>query len=790
MRAGVDDAAPHRPRRPGRRSTWRSTSARCSRRRCVITGRTSGATAAAFTDYVMATLADPTLPARHAALLRLIRAWRNHGLDPPCRRLRGPPPSRHGGRAGGHLQPRRPAVPGPRGQPPAVLPQGAARGAAAHVRRLRRDHRRTSINLARWDAAHPAEAEIPFKPARVVLQDFTGVPAVVDLAAMRSAIAALGGDPRRINPLHPGRPGHRPLGAGRRLRRARRARREHAAGVRAQPRALRAPQVGPAGVRDLPVVPPGTGIVHQVNLEYLARGVFSAPDGDGSVAFPDTLVGTDSHTTMINGLGVVGWGVGGIEAEAVMLGQPLSMLLPEVVGFRLTGRLPRGRHRHRPRPHGHPDPAQAGRGRQVRRVLRPRPVGDLAARPGHHRQHGPRVRRHHGLLPGRRGDAALPARAPAAPRDARRPGRALRQGAGALPHRRRRPTPTSPTSSSSTSAAVEPSPGRAQAPPGPRRPRRRQGRLPGGARRPRRSSAASACRPSRSRPRPRVETPRRRAPSSRHGAVVIAAITSCTNTSNPSVMLAAGLLAKKAVERGLTVPPLRQDQPRARLARGHRLPRRAPGCTPYLEQLGFHVVGYGCTTCIGNSGPLPEPVAAAITEQRPGGRRGALRQPQLRGPHQPATSGPTTWPRRRWSSPTPWPARVDIDLTTEPLGTRPEGPAGLPARPLADQPTSSRAVLDQAGDPETFRRLYADLNAFNPEWNAIPVAEGPAVRLGGRLHLHPGAAVLRRPAGRAPAPIGPIAGARVLALLGDSVTTDHISPAGSIATDSARPAAT
>ena len=295
-------------------------------------------------------------------------------------------------------------------------------------------------DLANWTASRgvlaPGDSgvEVPFKPARVVLQDFTGVPCVVDLAAMRAAMKRLGGDPKKINPLVPvdlvidhsvqvddfGT--DQALDLNIELEFARN--RERYEFLR----------WGQKAFDNFRVVPPGTGIVHQVNLEYLAKCVFLRDDHAGKVALPDSLVGTDSHTTMINGLGVVGWGVGGIEAEGVMLGQPIYMLMPEVVGLKLTGELPAGRDGDRPGAHRHADSSQARRGGQVRRVLRRRRVDDVAGRPGDDRQHGAGIRRDDGLLPGRRRDAALPA--PHRPHEGGgRARRALHQGAGAVPHR-------------------------------------------------------------------------------------------------------------------------------------------------------------------------------------------------------------------------------------------------------------------------------------------------------------------------------------------------------------------
>ena len=305
--------------------------------------------------------------------------------------------------------------------------------------------------LAGWDPKAAPSREIAFMPARVLLQDFTGVPAVVDLAAMRDAMVKMGGDPKRINPLQPvelvidhsvqvdeyGTAAAFLINAGKELERNR----ERYAFLR----------WGQTAFGNFRVVPPDTGIVHQVNLEYLARVVMEG-DVDGErYLYPDTLVGTDSHTTMINGLGVLGWGVGGIEAEAAMLGQPVSMLIPQVVGFRLSGSAARGDHGDRPRAHRHPDAAQAGRRRQVRRVLRPRPRQPAARRPRHDRQHGARVRRHLRHLPGRPGRARLPRLHRPHPRGGG-DRRGLHEGAGALPHAPTPRPPSTPTSSSSTSA--------------------------------------------------------------------------------------------------------------------------------------------------------------------------------------------------------------------------------------------------------------------------------------------------------------------------------------------------
>ena len=436
------------------------------------------------------------------------------------------------------------------------------------------------------------------------------MPAVVDLAAMRDAIAELGGDPARINPLIPAElvidhSVQVDVFASRaRLRAQRRAR------VRAQPRALRVPALGPARRSATSrSCRPGTGICHQVNLEYLARVV---EDRDG-VAFPDTLVGTDSHTTMVNGLGVLGWGVGGIEAEAAMLGEPLSMLVPQVVGFRLARPAARGRDRDRPRAHRDRAAAQDRRRRQVRRVLRRRARRADRRRPRDAREHVARVRRDLRLLPGRRADARLPAAdgpaAPSASRSSRRTARRTCSGTSRAHHPTysqvveldlgdvepslagpRRPQDRVPLARAKESFlealdtfGVEPDengagaetfpasdPTTEQAPGGPPRARARRGR---------------GRRPGRAPRSVRVSLDGEEFELD-HGAVVIAAITSCTNTSNPQVMIAAGLLAKKAVELGLRRAPVGEVVARARLARRHRLLRaRRPADLPRRARL-------------------------------------------------------------------------------------------------------------------------------------------------------------------------------------------------------------
>ena len=463
--------------------------------------------------------------------------------------------------------------------------------------------------LAGWSAAAPAEVEVPFKPARVVLQDFTGVPAMVDLAAMRSAMKRLGGDPKKINPLIPADLviDHSVQvdvfasadALSRNMEYEFQRNRERYEFLRWGQKAL----------DNFRVVPPGVGIVHQVNLEFLAKCVFLRQDARGPLAIPDTLVGTDSHTTMINGLGVLGWGVGGIEAEAAMLGQPLYMLMPEVIGFELTGQLPTGA-------------TATDLVLTVTEILRKEGVvgkfveyfgpgvstmklADRATLANMAPEYGATM----GFFP--IDDQTL--------RYLRETGRSddeldlverytkaqqlFRTDAG--------PAPTYTKRLSLDLAGIEPSLA------GPKRP---QDRVPLGAMKPgfhrsleaplnQRGFALSGDDLKRTAP----VRDNGRSTTIGHGAVVIAAITSCTNTSNPSVMLAAGLLAKKAVEKGLNVPP----HVKTSLAPGSRVVTdylQRAGLDEDLEKIGFHTVGYGCMTCIGNSGPLPEAVAEAVAE--------------------------------------------------------------------------------------------------------------------------------------------------------------------------------
>ena len=631
-------------------------------------------------------------------------------------------------------------------------------------------------NLASWNAASPAQVEIPFKPARVVLQDFTGVPAVVDLAAMRSAMQRLGGNPKRINPLIPvdlvidhsvqvDRFGSADS-LGQNMEFEFRRNRERYEFLRWGQRAF----------DNFRVVPPAVGIIHQVNLEFLAKCVFLRDDGDGPVAVPDTLVGTDSHTTMINGLGVLGWGVGGIEAEAVMLGQPLYMLLPEVIGFEITGRLPAGS-------------SATDLVLMVTQILRKEGVVNKLVE-----YFGP------GVSAMRLADRATVANmAPEYgattgffPIDdqtlqyLRETGRTDAEVAlvdrytkqQQLFRRDGDPVPNYTKVLHLDLSTVEPSLA------GPKRP---QDRVPLTA--VKRAFLESLRTPVSQRGFGLTEKEiQHTAPVTAdghtetigHGAVAIASITSCTNTSNPSVMLAAGLLAKKAVAKGLQVKP----HVKTSLAPGSRVVTdylEKTGLDKALDQLGFQTVGYGCMTCIGNSGPLPEPVAKAITDGNlvaaavlsgnrnfegrisPLVKANYLASPALVVAY--ALAGTTT-----------------LDLTTEPLGT---GSDGRPVY-LADiWPTTDEveaAVIEAIG-PEMFRRRYANVFESNPQWNAIRVSESelfPWDDASTYIQEPPFLQGLKAE----PEAIRPIRGARVLAALGDSVTTDHISPAGSIAATS------
>jgi aconitate hydratase A / 2-methylisocitrate dehydratase len=620
------------------------------------------------------------------------------------------------------------------------------------------------LRLARW-RPHQDPQEIAFMPSRVLLQDFTGVPAVVDLAAMRSAARRLGGDPSRINPVVP---------ADLVI--------DHSVQVdsfgsatafstnvaleyernRERYTLLKWAQGAFHGFR---VVPPAQGICHQVNLEFLASVVHFQEQGDDWLAYPDTLVGTDSHTTMVNGLGVLGWGVGGIEAEAVMLGQPYYMLVPEVVGMRLSGRLP----------------ARATATDlvlTVTEILRKKGVVGKFVE-----FFGPGI-----------GSLALPDRATVSnmspeygataayfPVDGETlsylgmTGRkkdhidlveryCREQG---LFHNPEAPEPQYSDVVELNMDAVEPSVA------GPRRP---QDRIPlakvkeqfvADLEKKYGKESAAGCRESEKR--------------LLDGAVVIAAITSCTNTSNPSVMIGAGLLARKAVARGLTVPP----HVKTSLAPGSRVVVDylvKAGLMEPLEALGFHVVGFGCTTCIGNSGPLPEPVRTVVEEQNlvvaavlSGNRNFEARiHGQVRANY---LASPILVVAYALAG------RVDLDITEEPLGFDPQGkPVHL--RELWPEPEEIQAVVGKSIASKMFTDRYARIDQGDKNWQDLSVLKG------GSYQWDPGSTYIQEPPFfaeiRLADPPSPkdIEGARVLVMVGDSVTTDHISPAGSIPEDS------
>jgi aconitate hydratase len=655
--------------------------------------------------------------------------------------------------------------------------------------------------LAAWNKNSKPDKEIAFTPSRVLLQDFTGVPCVVDLAAMRDAMRQLGGDPALINPLQPvelvidhsvqvdefGNPNALEMNALLEFQRNK----ERYSFLR----------WGQTGFRNLAIVPPDTGIVHQVNLECLARVVFVNESPGKRQAYPDTLVGTDSHSTMINGLGVLGWGVGGIEAEAAMLGQPVSMLIPLVVGVKLTGRLREG--------------ATA-----TDLVLT---VTEML------RKHGVVGKFVEYFGPGLR-DLALADRATIAnmspeygatcgifPIDKETlrylhlTGRSEEQIALVEAYARQQglfhdeKTPEAEYSELLTLdlATVEPSLA------GPKRPQDRvvlsqaaesfNNALPS-LMKPK-SAANAATSPTLNNKTTRehweqeggspaaigVEDPNvhEHAPAQvkdalKHGSVVIAAITSCTNTSNPSVLIGAGLLAKKAVEKGLTVPPWVKTS----LAPGSKVVRDyldKAGLMPYLEKLKFHLVGYGCTTCIGNSGPLPEEVSKTIDEKElvvasvlsgnrnfEGRINSEVRANYLMSPPLVVAFALA--------------GRIDVDLRKDPIGKGRDGQLVY----LADLWPASREIeetIQQSISSDMFTKSYGDVFKGDERWRGLTVPKGETY-----AWEHDSTYIRRAPyfddMDVKPAPVEEIKQARVLAALGDSVTTDHISPAGSIKKDS------
>ena len=637
--------------------------------------------------------------------------------------------------------------------------------------------------VARWEPRAEPNVEIAFMPGRVLLQDFTGVPAVADLAAMRDAMAAMGSDAARINPLQPaelvidhsvqvdeyGSAAALLINAEREFERN-------------EERYLFL-RWGQTAFENFRVVPPATGIVHQVNLEYLARGVMHSRNGHAEppFAYPDTLVGTDSHTTMINGLGVLGWGVGGIEAEAAMLGQPIAMLVPQVVGFRLVGALPEGttatdlvlRVTEMLRSHGVVGKFVEffGPGLAELRLADRATIANMAP------EYGATC----GIFPIDR----------AAIDYLRFTGRSEAQvelveaycREQGLFHDQDTPEAEYSDTLELDLATVEPSLA------GPRRPQDRVplsevkdsflGQLPQLSTRGGGLPVLDGDGRGDAVPAADDAGDAGEAAGITDGSVVIAAITSCTNTSNPSVMLAAGLLAKKAVEAGLRTRPWVKTS----LAPGSKVVTdylAEAGLTAYLEELGFHTVGYGCTTCIGNSGPLPAATSAAIAE-------GELVTVSVLSGNRNFEGRISSEVRANYLASPPLvvayalAGRIDVDLYNEPLADGPGGPVYL--RDIWPAQGDIQAALENSLRPEMFTRQYSDVFAGSEAWQALDVPAGQT------FDWQDDSTYVKQPPffanmPRQPEPVRDITGARVLALLGDTVTTDHISPAGPISPDS------
>ncbi len=648
--------------------------------------------------------------------------------------------------------------------------------------------------LANWDAKAAPSREIAYMPARVLMQDFTGVPAIVDLAAMRDAIKTLGGDPERVNPLVP---------AELVIDHSVQVDEYGAAGAFATNTLLEFQRNreryaflkwGQTAFRNFSAVPPGMGICHQVNLEYLARVVFTKEMDGELLAYPDTVVGTDSHTTMINGLGVLGWGVGGIEAEAAMLGQPVSMLVPQVVGYKLTGKLPEGA-------------TATDLVLTVTQALRKLGVvgkfvefygPGIAALPLADRATISNTAPEYGATCG-----IFPVDAETL-RYLKLTGRSEEQIAlveayykeQGLFHTAESPEAEYTQTLELDLGTVEPSVA------GPKRPQDRvllkdaaqsfAEQLPNllaptakplGARtakaweRKAVTDAALAEKP----PLHVTTTVKERfnvdpGPYLDHGSVVIAAITSCTNTSNPSVMVAAGILAKKAVEKGLSVPPWVKTS----LAPGSRVVTdyyQKAGLLPYLEKLRFNVVGYGCTTCIGNSGPLPADVSKSIDEH------GLVAVSVLSG-NRNFEGRVNVDVRANYLMSPPLvvafalAGRIGHNFETDPLGNDKNGkPVYL--RDIWPTQKEVAEAIEKGVNSEGFRREYASVSKGDANWQGLSFPTGEVYQ------WEPGSTYIRQAPyfdgmGKRPAPVEDIAGARVLAVLGDSVTTDHISPAGAI----------
>ncbi|MEV4617302.1 aconitate hydratase AcnA [Asanoa sp. NPDC049573] len=659
--------------------------------------------------------------------------------------------------------------------------------------------------LAGWDADADPSVEIQFTPARVLMQDFTGVPCVVDLATMREAVRDLGGDATKVNPLAPAELviDHSVIADlfGREDAFARNVELEYQRN-RERYQFLR---WGQTAFNEFKVVPPGTGIVHQVNIEYLARTIMER----NGQAYPDTVVGTDSHTTMVNGLGVVGWGVGGIEAEAAMLGQPVSMLIPRVVGFKLSGEMPAGTTAtdlvltitEMLRKHGVVGKFVEFYGPGVAAV----PLANRATIGNMSPEYGSTI----AIFPI---DAETINYLTLTGRDAQQvalvEAYAKEQGLWHDPERE----PAYSERLELDLGTIEPSLA------GPKRP---QDRVPLASAKPIFRSvltdyvgqsgpadeASEESFPASDPPANEVDDPAdqptdyesaARGADGRaskpvrvtgddgteyeldHGAVVIAAITSCTNTSNPQVMIGAALLARNAVDKGLN----RKPWVKTTLAPGSKVVMdyyERAGLTPYLEKLGFHLVGYGCTTCIGNSGPLPETISAAVAEHdlsvvsvlsgnrnfegriNPDVKMNYLASPPLVVAYALAGS-------------------MDVDLVNEPIGVGADG-KDVYLSEIWPSAAEIEEVIGRAIASEMFTRDYADVFAGDEQWQSLPTPSGDTFAWDGE------STYVRKPPyfegmARDPQPVADIHGARVLAKLGDSVTTDHISPAGSIKPDS------
>ncbi len=619
--------------------------------------------------------------------------------------------------------------------------------------------------LAGWSADVVDPAEIPFKPGRVVLQDFTGVPAVVDLAALRSAMVRMNGDPRKINPLVPC-----DLVVDHSVQVDRFASIDalsHNVEREFQRNQERYGFLrwGQQAFDNFRVIPPATGIVHQVNLEYLARVVMV----ENGVAYPDSLVGTDSHTTMINGLGVVGWGVGGIEAEAVMLGQPIYMLTPEVVGFRLFGQLPEGATAtdlvltvtQMLRDHGVVGKFVEfhGEGLEVMSLADRATLANMAP------EYGATM----GFFPVDQETLRYMERTG-------RPSETIdlverytkEQG---LFRTSESPTPRFSSTLERDMGTIVPSLA------GPKRP---QDRITLAAMQSQwhKDLAETFAKPE---PSPAIEVPRNgENPSITDGAVVIAAITSCTNTSNPSVMIAAGLLARNAVARGLS----RKPWVKTSLAPGSRVVTDyldQSGLTEPLEQLGFHTVGYGCTTCIGNSGPIPEPISSAISS-------GDLVAAAVLSGNRNFEGRISPWVKANYLASPPLvvayalAGTTDIDLSTQPLGTDTDGNPVLLSEIWPSQAEIAEAIAGSMS-PEMYIQRYGASADGPPEWQAIAGAEGDVFDWDAQsTYVQEPPFFVDMPAD--PPPIESIHAARVIISVNDSVTTDHISPAGAIKADS------